>query len=315
MKTGIGQFVWLTRLTAQDIIRQPITMLMLLSSILLIALLPLLITYRLEESGRIVRDSALAVHFISGLLLAGFASATSLAREFRTGTVAAILSKPLNRTLFFIAKFAGTAWVLLLFSLTLNIAVMLSTRAGIVPFQTDWKAEIPLLMAPFLACAGGGIINFYTGRPFPSITFKLLLLFLAAGFLVSCIYTDYDLRIIPLGLLITLALLVFAALSVSLASRFQPATVLGICMAVFFAGLMSDYFFGRFAENCRAAALIYAILPNWQRFWMADAVHGNESISWRYVSYATLYAFLFLTGILTWGAAVFQRLEIGQTDN
>ncbi|MCF7847254.1 MAG: hypothetical protein K9M45_00270 [Kiritimatiellales bacterium] len=310
MKTLIRQFISIARLTALEILRQPITILLLLSCLALISLLPLLITHKLGDSDRIVRDSALAVHFVSGLLLGGFAAASSLAREFRSGTVATILSKPVGRSLFFLSKFVGTAAVVLLFSTALTLATLMSTRAGAELFRVDWWAEAPLLLAPIMGCAGAGLINFHSNRSFPSTAFILILVFLTAGFLLSCVSGTYDLRIVPLGVLITLALLILASISVSLTTRLKPISTLAVCTAVFFAGLMSDYHFGRFATSSQVAAFLYGILPNWQNFWLVDGLSGTGSVTWNYVAHAALYSLLYLSGILALGLSAFRRLEV-----
>jgi hypothetical protein len=43
-----------------------------------------------------------------------------------------------------------------------------------------------------------------------------------------------------------------------------------------FDGLMSDYFWG---ERAKAgswwASILYAVTPNWQLFWLADALEGK----------------------------------------
>ena len=112
----IRQLLTLTRLTAVEAIRQPICLLLAASCILFIAATPLTVIHNFGEDGKFARDAALALHFVFGLLIAGYSAGNSLAREFRTGTAAAVLSKPVSRNTLFLAKFLGIACLIILFS-------------------------------------------------------------------------------------------------------------------------------------------------------------------------------------------------------
>ena len=117
-------------MTALEAMRQPILLLLTLSNVAFIALLPFVITHVLGESVRIVRDSAMALHFVGGLLMGSYAACAALSGEIRRGTASAILSKPVDRVIFFLAKFAGVAVVMILFSIATTIATILSTRCA-----------------------------------------------------------------------------------------------------------------------------------------------------------------------------------------
>ena len=127
---AVVQFLAIARLAALEAIRRPVFLLVALSSVAGIVLLPFLLNYTLGDSARIIRDSALALYFVGGLLLAAHAAGESLARELRRGTAAAILAKPVSRPLFFLAKTAGIAAALLLFSVAALAATLLAVRAG-----------------------------------------------------------------------------------------------------------------------------------------------------------------------------------------
>ena len=66
---------------------------------------------------------------------------------------------------------------------------------------------------------------------------------------------------------------------------------------------MSDYLFGRTAaEGLWCAKILYAVIPNWQLFWMADALSEAKSIPWAYVAKVGQYVATSL--IFTLGLAV-----------
>jgi hypothetical protein len=74
--------------------------------------------------------------------------------------------------------------------------------------------------------------------------------------------------------------------------------------------MMSDYLFGRHAATSSVAAALYAIVPNWQHFWMADALHLEETIPVRYLLAAAAYAGLYLLGVLGFGIVFFRHTEV-----
>src|SRR5262245_13254982 len=104
-------FVALTGLTAIEAIRQPIVLLLFTACVALTAITPMILLHAFGEYGKVSRETGLALHFLFGLLVAVQAAGSTLSREVREGTAAAVLSKPVGRTTFFLAKFAGIALV------------------------------------------------------------------------------------------------------------------------------------------------------------------------------------------------------------
>ncbi len=320
MWLALKQFLAIARLTALEAIRLPLAFLLFATVLGLIAVLPLTLSHTLGESMKFVRDGALAFMWVSGLLLSAHLASSSIHSEMRRGTVSAVLSKPIQRPVFFLAKFAGIAGILLLFSAGLIMAVMISTRTARTPYIADWWAAIPFAMAILLAFIIGGLINFFLRRPFISNAFVSLFVLLTGAFLyVGLVGEDgtpmafgmlYDFRIIRAGMLIGMAILVLAALSVSLATRLRAIPTLSFCGAIFLLGLLSDYLFGRHADTYWLASLSHRLLPNWQHFWVVDALAGDGNIPFEYISLAGTYALAYAGGILLLGMAAFQRTEV-----
>lgn len=320
MKRHIRQFTSIARLTALEAVRQPIFLLMATACVVFIGLLPLLITHTLGEGGKLVRDSGLAFYFVCGLILGSYAACSSLTHEIRRGTAASILSKPVSREIFFLAKFAGVAAVMLFFAVTAVIATLMSTRVAEPLYSFDWWAGAPLLAAPLLAYVIAGLWNFFTQRPFVSAASVMLLValvsaFAFAGFIDSdghavAFGSAYSWKILPVGTLIFFAMAVLTGLAMSLAIRLDTVPTLSICSVVFLVGLMSDYLFGRHAANSLLADFFYQVLPNWQHFWVTDALSGDGAIPWSYVARAAIYAGLYLAGILSLGLVAFRQLEV-----
>lgn len=320
MRLRIKQFVTIARMTAKEIARQPVTVLLTTVSLLFIALMPFLITHTLGQSLKVVRDSALAVHLLSGLLLGGYAANVSFAQEIGKGTAAAILSKPINRGTFFLAKVSGVAVVVLLFSAIVSTATLMSARAAMREFRVDWWAAGPLLAVPLLAYIAAALDNYFFHKPFTSSALIFMLLFGTIAFIFSE-FVDasgqlasfgqmYDWRIPSASLLISAAVLILTSLSITLATRLAILPTLIICVLIFLLGLMSDYLFARHVGSSSLATILYYTLPNWQHFWIADGLTRTTAIPWGYIGGAFQYAAFYILGTLSLGILFFRKREI-----
>ena len=169
----IAPFLAIARLSAVEAIRRPVFLLVALSCLAGIVALPFLLNYTLGDSARIVRDSALALGFSGGILLAALGAGESIARDLRRGAAAAVLAKPVSRPAYFLAKVAGVWAALFLFALAALAATLLAVRAGASDLRLDWTAAGPALLALFLAPVLAGAWNHRTRRPFTSAAFLL----------------------------------------------------------------------------------------------------------------------------------------------
>jgi ABC-type transport system involved in multi-copper enzyme maturation permease subunit len=314
------QFLAIARLTALEAIRRPVFLLVSLACLAGIVLMPLLINYTLGDSARIIRDSALTLYFVGGILLAATAAGETLARELRRGTAAAVLAKPVPRAVFFLAKAAGIWAALLLFSIAALAATLLAVRAGASDLQLDWTAALPAMAAVLLAPACAGAWNHRTRRPFASAAFFLLLAFLLLAIVLAAFFqTPFDHLVFPysfswslltVGCLLYFSLCMAAALATALATRLPVTPVLLLCAGLFLFGLMGDYLLGPHLDASLAARAAYALLPNVQVFWLLDALDAAQSIPPPYLALAAAYAAAWSAACLALGAASFQRLEI-----
>jgi ABC-type transport system involved in multi-copper enzyme maturation permease subunit len=326
--TRFRQAVALAGLTALEALRQPVCLLLVLLSITLTALLPFLILHRFGEDGKLVRDSAFALHAVFGIFIAGYASTTALSREIRSGTASAVLSKPISRDLFFLAKFAGVVGVVAIFSLCSGLATLLVERigekfvtsGGVIGYVTDRQTGTLLLLAIVASCVIGAIANYRRQRPFGSITVTALLGGLVVCMLVASCFERtgewapfawrLDWRLVSVSLLITAALVVMSALAMVLSTVVGTVPTLTVCSVVFALGLMSDYLFGRHAAGSLWARMLYSILPNWQHFWVCDQLNAGGQVGGAYVGMASLYAAVYAAALLCLGVVVFRQRDV-----
>lgn len=313
-------FLAIFRLTALEAIRRPVFLLISLFVLAGIVLMPLLLNYTLGDSARIIRDSALALYFVGGLLLAAVSAGETFSSELRRGTSATVLSKPVSRAAFFLAKTAGVGAALALFSVAALAATLLSVRAGASDLRLDGAAALPALLAILLAPAVAGAWNHRTRRPFASAAFFLLLVFLLLAVAVAAFFpTPLDRLVFPanfswsllsVGFLLFLCLAMAASLATALATRLSVTPVLLLCAGLFLFGLMADYLFGPRLDASFIARAAYAVLPNVQAFWLLDALDSAAAIPLSYLGLATAYAAAWSAAALALGIVSFRKLEI-----
>ncbi len=319
---------------AREIMRQPLILLMSASCIVLTSSLPLLIMFDFGEDGKLMRDGALALHFVFGLAIASASASVALRGEIRRGTAATVLCKPVSRTLFLLATYCGILLTLVFFSLMVMTAGLLSVRMSL-PFGVDWRIAGLLYGAIFSAFALAAAINARLRRPFVSRAFvfmipALILALMAAVYLsrlghsvgqdaccpshtaeaVAPGHQALPWGMLPAGVLITMALAVLSSIAVALSTRLTPAFTVAGCLALFFVGLISDYLFATARHVSWFAAFCYAALPNWQNFWMIDALSVEGGIPWSYVGWMGAYACLYLAGVLCLALVSFADVEI-----
>jgi hypothetical protein len=111
--------------------------------------------------------------------------------------------------------------------------------------------------------------------------------------------------------LILFALFVLAALALACSTRLDTIPTLAICSALFLLGLMTDYLFKGAADGGSWwAKIAYAVTPNWQQFWLADALEDKKTIPWSYVGKATAYVAAYVGAALAVALALFEDREL-----
>jgi len=121
-------------------------------------------------------------------------------------------------------------------------------------------------------------------------------------------------EIVKAAFLVLFALIVVAALAVTASTRLGPVWTFVICIIAVCAGLTADYFLVEGADPANYwewKGIAYRLIPNFQFFWMIDALSEDRIIPWSYVTRAAAYAAAFATAFLLLGMALFETREVG----
>jgi len=306
-----------------ELVRQPVFLLLMTGSIIFEVFLAVPYYFAFGDEIKLVKTSALAVMLLTGLFGAVLSASASLAREIRTGTALTVLAKPVGRLTFLLAKFAGLAAALTVLAYVNTVTVML---AGWMAFDAYGATDLPAIgiFAGGIAIAYllGAFSNFFLRRPFVSdAVFALVAMVTLAAFVIFQFTqqkhsvgesSTVDWAIVPAGILILFALWVLAALALACSTRLDTIPTLAVCSGLFLLGLMSDYLFGRpSVQGHWWASTLYSVVPNWQIFWLADALEAERNtFPWVYVGKAFLYVAGYAGAALAVGAALFEDREL-----
>jgi ABC-type transport system involved in multi-copper enzyme maturation permease subunit len=317
------QFTTIATNAFMELVRQPVFLLLMTCSAAFEIFLATPYYFAFGDEPKLVKNSTLAVMLLAGLLGAVLSASASLARELRSGTALAVLSKPVGRAQFLLAKFAGLSAALCVLTYVNLLAALLASRMAFDAYgSTDVFAVVIFSLALVLAYILGGFSNFFLRRPFVSDAVFCLMLMVTVAFLVINFYTKEakpqafgtgtDWRLIPAGVLILFALWILAGLALACSTRLDIIPTLAICSAVFLLGIMSDYLFGRPADKGSwIGCVLYSITPNWQLFWLADALDsGKNTFQWAYVGKAFAYTVGYAGAALALAITFFEEREL-----
>jgi ABC-2 type transport system permease protein len=269
------QFITIANNAFMELVRQPVFLLLMTSSVVFEIFLATPFYFAFGDEPKLVKNSTLAVMLLAGLLGSVLSASASLAREIRTGTALAVLSKPIGRAQFLIAKYVGLMAALTVITYVNLLGALLASRMAFDAYgSTDLFAVGVFVLSLLVAYLLGGFSNFYLRRPFVSDAVFCVLAMVTVAFVVINSYTKQvqpqafatgvDWRLIPAGVLILFALWILAALALACSTRLDVVPTLAICSAFFMMGTMSDYLFGRRAEPV----------------WRADLQTESTSMRW-----------------------------------
>lgn len=112
--------------------------------------------------------------------------------------------------------------------------------------------------------------------------------------------------------LILVAIGVLGSVAVAASGRVGPIGTFLVCILILGAGLSSDQLLKPAADAGSAwAGFFYRVLPNFQFFWMLDALSDDRVIPWRYVYAAAGYGLTCAAAALALGIGLFQTREVG----
>jgi len=280
--------------------------------------------YTMSDDNKLLRELGLSTLFLSSLFIAVFSASGAVAEELENKTIMTVLSKPVQRPIFIVAKFLGVTSAVALAHYICTIALLMAIRHGVLESASethDWtviSAAAAAVGAAFLLSA---FFNYAYDWKFSSTAIVLTAIFATLG-IVFLAFIDKEWKFNPANnrinpvdiygsVLLLLAAIVIVALAVMLSARFNIVVTLSACIGIFLLGLISDYTFGRFAQTHLWAKIGRYLVPNLQVFWISDAIYEGSDVPLKYILIVGAYALCYAAGILSLAVALFQRRQVG----
>ncbi len=301
----------------KESVREPVFFLMLLCALMLIGHYPSAALFVFSEQLKLVVDSSMATCLIFGLIAAVLCAGHTVAREMRNGTVLLLLSKPVFRWSFILGKIIGIGAAVTIFAGLCNLATVASIYIATDQFRMDMGVYYGYMGVLAGGCIAGMVANIWKSSSFSEIsTYALIVLIPLYSFYCVMFKPGPTIKLEDLAcalVLLNFAVIAMSTLAVVFATRLDIVPNLSVCCTIFFLGLVSSYLFQRQTDSellNTLFAFCYAVIPNWQYFWLADAVAVNRPIPVSYVIDCALYVMLYVTICSMWAIAVFQNKEI-----
>jgi ABC-type transport system involved in multi-copper enzyme maturation permease subunit len=303
----------IARNTIRENLRETVFLLVLLSAIGLIGLFPCLSLFTFRQQVKMVVDSSMATCLVFGWMLAVVISTHALNREIEAGTALLMLSKPVSRAAFVIGKMLGILVSLIIFCFLCALAALVAVRVAKDQFRLDLALFSFYYVSIVIALVYGGIRNYMGNLSFPMHAVLGLLVIMPVTALVGQVVASspsYQWQLVPAFALITCAVACLSFLAAALSTRLRLIINLTICALVFLLGIVSDHFFSEWAATSVIGKAVYAAIPNWQLFWVADALAANKPVPPSYVGLGMIYVALFMILFSTLGVILFQGREV-----
>lgn len=306
-----------------ETLRQPVYAVIISAALLLFLISPSLAMYTMDDDNKLLREIGLSTLFLTSLFVAILSASAAVSVELENKTILTVLTKPVQRPIFILAKFLGVLGAVALAHYLCTVALLMAIRHGVMETASDthdWTvlgSAATVVVATVLLSA---FFNYSYDWKFSS-TALVVAGILATLVLVFLALIDREWQFNPAenriarldiygSVLLFLAAAVIAAIAVALSARFNTIVTLSACIGVFLLGLISDYVFGRFADVHLWAQVGRHLIPNLQVFWISDAIYEGSEVPFRYVLIGASYAACYTAGILAIAVALFQRRQI-----
>ncbi|MHC4117185.1 MAG: ABC-2 transporter permease [Planctomycetota bacterium] len=320
----MNKLLTIAKNTFIETLRQPIYSIIIAAALLLLFISPSIAMYTMSDDNKLLREIGLSTLFLTSLFIAIFSASGAVAKELENKTIMTVLSKPVQRPIFIIAKFLGVVAAVVLAHYICTVALLMAIRHGVLETVNDthdWTVLGSAAVAVVSVLLLSAFFNYTYGWRFLSTAMILTGIF-ATLTIIFLAFIDRNWQFHPHdngmnavdiygSVLLLLAAIIIVALAVALSARFNIVVTLSACIGIFLLGLVSDYAFGRLADTHLWAKIGRYIVPNLQIFWISDAIYESSEVPAKYIAISASYALCYTAAILAFAIALFQRRQVG----
>jgi hypothetical protein len=320
----------IAKVTFLQIIRQPIFGVLTLLSLGLMTLAPSITAFTLSDDNLMLQDLCLSTILLTGVLLAAFSAAGAISAEIDDQTILTIVSKPINRLAFIAGKFVGVMAALTLAHLFMTLTFLLVLRHGVLSaayMDRDMPVIVFGLSAAAITLIFAGLANYLFDWQFAPTAMVMGFPLLSFAVLISAFFdktwklqhfgTGYSLDVLGACALLLLAVWILVGICLACSTRLNVVWTLVIAFVVLCLGMTIDWMVlprmqaANFAPVKVLWSSIYAIVPNFQVFWMLDALDQNKHITGFYILQSLGYAGCYIGATLFLAYSLFLERQVG----
>jgi hypothetical protein len=307
-------FPALVHVSFQNIIRQSFFSLAVVGAYVFIVSTPAFTMFTLLNSEKLLLDMSMATILLVELLVSILATSSIVGGEMEEKTTTLLLSKPLSRFTFLLAKFCSVALALVFTLIPLTCVLIMTLRMG-VPEAVWSEVEYPTLWFAFLPLIGAVVIsagaNYYADKNFASTFIISMNIFVILSLFILSFIAKGSLKmnIFYPAVLLWMAGILICPVASLLALRGRMFFTLTFSFLIFALGLTSNWLFGNFLHN-PGIRIIYSIIPNFQVFWRDEFWTKEGSISIAYLGNVLKYVILYCMGMLFLAWSIWEKREV-----
>ncbi len=295
----------------------PFSLVLILSILGFLAILGAVPAFTFGEQLRLIRDQSLALSFIGGCLAASLGAAKVIADDLRRGPAPVIFSRPVSGFGFIAGKWTGIVGSLLVIQAAAAVGTLWLTRITQHEEAFDSFGLGIFLGSIVLALALVAVKQYFLGGCYVWQANLAIVVIVSAAFLLS-LATGHDTgleRVVDWktaqgSLMIAFGLLLYTGIVSLLAVVMDTGLLLGLSVALFFFGLLSDYLLTSVAVWQPLRMTGRMLLPRWQLFWIGDQLGQGVTVPWSHVWLTGVYALLYAACAVVAAAMLLNRREM-----
>ena len=320
----------IAKVTFLQIIRQPIFGVLLILALGIMTLAPSVTAFTLDYDNKMLQYLCLSTILVFGLLLATFSASGAISAEIDDQTILTIVSKPINRLTFISGKFLGVMASLLMSNIFMLIVFQLVLRHGVL-WAAYIERDIPVIVfglgAAGIALIFAGLANYMFDWQFSPTAMAIGLPLLAFAAILTGFFDKhwkfqsfgqgYSLDIFYACILLILAVWVLAGICLVCSTRLNVVWTLVIALVILCLGMIVDWLLldkihGPLTPATLGFSALYILLPNFQVFWMLDALNQVDAhITPGYLLQAAGYALCYIGATIFLAYALFLDRQVG----
>ena len=295
------------------VIGDPFFLILHITALLLLALLAAIPGFTYGEHIKLLRDQCQALIFMIGCLTIIFGFIRSLTDDLRRGTGSILMSRPLGALSLISGKWAGVIISTMVLQLSLLVSYLWISEISFDAEFLNTKSLIHYLLIIAISLALSALRHYLFGGSYALHANLILSGFISFFFIIRVISRGpsfFDWYGCQSGIILFFGLVAFSAILLPVVIIVDSAMVLSIGLAIFFFGLISEYFLTLIFSSGSLSTIFRSIIPNWQYYWVADRLGEGHSIPISYFMACGLQSTCIIVIYMILAMVLYKRTEI-----